>query len=166
MVGRAVLEHCASMGDEVLACDHKTLDITDALAVSSYLERERPEVVINCAAWTDVDGCETDRERAYATNATGPENLALSCRQIKASLLTISTDYVFDGEQDGFYTQRDDPNPQSVYGMAKLEGERRAAMILARAVVVRTGWIFGPGGQNFLNTVVNRALRGERLKLI
>jgi dTDP-4-dehydrorhamnose reductase len=166
MVGRAVRAHCAETGDEVLACDHKTLDIADALAVSSYMERERPEVVINCAAWTDVDGCELDRARAYAANAAGPENLAVACRQTGASLVTISTDYVFDGEKDGFYTQRDGPNPRSVYGAAKLEGERRAAAALARTIVVRTGWIFGPGGQNFLSTVVNRAARGERLKLI
>jgi dTDP-4-dehydrorhamnose reductase len=166
MVGRAVAEHCAQMGDEVLACDRRTLDIADAAAVASRFELERPEAVINCAAWTDVDGCEADPERAFAANARGPENLAVGCRRVGAVLVTISTDYVFDGEKDGFYTQRDDPNPQSVYGTAKLDGERRAATASARTVIVRSGWIFGTGGQNFLSTVVNRAARGERLKLI
>ncbi len=166
MVGRAVVSHCAERGDEVLACNRSSLDITDQSAVSRFFERERPEAVINCAAWTDVDGCESDPERARAVNARGPENLAANCRLVGALLLTISTDYVFDGAKDGFYTQRDDPNPLSVYARAKLEGERRSMAACARTVVVRTGWIFGYGGKNFLATVVNRARRGERLKLL
>lgn len=165
-MGGATVAHCAEMGDEVTPCDHRVLDITDSKAVASVFERERPEAVINCAAWTDVDGCEEDSGRAFAANAWGPENLAIHCRRIGACLVTISTDYIFDGMKDGFYTQRDDPNPQSVYARAKLEGERRAAAASARTIVVRTGWIFGPGGKNFLSTIVNRALRGERLKLI
>jgi dTDP-4-dehydrorhamnose reductase len=166
LVGRAVRARCLALGDEVLAYDHQSLDIADNEAVSKLFERERPEAVINCAAWTDVDGCESDRERAFAVNARGPENLARSSRHVGAVLVTISTDYVFDGTKDGFYTQRDDPNPQSVYGRAKLEGERLAMSASARTIVVRSGWIFGPGGKNFLSTVVNRALKGERLKLI
>lgn len=166
MVGRAVVEHCARLGDAVTACDRKALDITDASAVATFFEREQPEAVINCAAWTDVDACEGDVERALAANACGPENLAVNCRRVGALLVTISTDYVFDGTKEGFYTQRDDPNPQSVYAKAKLEGERRVSRALARTIVVRTGWIFGDGGRNFLSRVVNLALAGERLKLI
>lgn len=166
MVGRASVEHCRALGDEVVAADHQALDITDKEAVKSIFERVRPEAVINCAAWTDVDGCELNPERAFAANASGPENLALNSRRVGAVLVTISTDYVFDGTKDGFYTQRDNPNPQSVYGAAKLEGERRAAAACARTIIVRSGWIFGPGGKNFLATLVNRALGGERLKLI
>lgn len=166
MVGRAVAAQCASLGDEVIACDRRTLDITNRAAVASIMERERPHTVINCAAQTDVDACEFDREEAFAVNASGPENLAVNCRLVGASLVTISTDYVFDGSKAGFYTQRDDPNPQTVYGAAKLDGERRAREASARTVVVRTGWIFGRGGKNFLATLVNRVQRGERLKLI
>jgi dTDP-4-dehydrorhamnose reductase len=166
MVGRAAAAHCAFLGDEVLASDHSALDITDEGAVRTFFERVRPEAVINCAAWTDVDACQSNPERAFAVNAKGPENLAVNCRRVGAALVTISTDYVFDGTKDGFYTQRDDPNPQSVYGAAKLEGERLAAKASARTVIVRTGWIFGPGGKNFLATSVNRLLAGERLKLI
>lgn len=166
MVGRAVAAHCASVGDEVLPCDRAALDITDERAVEAYFERERPEAVINCAAWTDVDACQLNPERAFRVNALGPENLAANCRRLGALLVTLSTDYVFDGEKEGFYTQRDDPNPQSVYSAAKLEGERRAQAALARTIVVRTGWIFGPGGKNILSTAVGRVLAGERLKLI
>jgi dTDP-4-dehydrorhamnose reductase len=166
MVGRAVAAYCAQQGDEVLSCDHSSLDITDSNRVADLFERERPDAVINCAAWTDVDGCEFDSERAFKVNALAPENLALNCRRVGAVLVTISTDFVFDGRKSGFYTQRDDPHPLSVYAMAKLDGERRALAASARTIVVRTGWIFGHGGQNFLSTAVNRLLRGERLRLI
>ena len=97
---------------------------------------------------------------------TGPENLAMASRMVKAAFVTISTDYVFDGQKEGFYTQRDDPNPQSVYGHSKLEGERRAQLAYARTIVVRSGFIFGAGGKNFLSTVVDLARRGGSLKAI
>lgn len=166
MVGRAVVAHCRASGDEVFAHDHASLDIADARAVSVAFERERPEAVFNCAAWTEVDGCESDRERAFEANARGPENLATGARAAGAQLLTISTDYVFDGAKEGFYTQRDDPTPQSVYGEAKLEGERLAQKACARTTVVRTGWIFGAGGKNFLSRVVELSRSGATLKVI
>ncbi|HJU55187.1 MAG TPA: dTDP-4-dehydrorhamnose reductase [Pyrinomonadaceae bacterium] len=166
MVGRAVVAHCRASGDEVFAHDHASLNIADARAVSAAFERERPEAVFNCAAWTDVDGCESDRERAFEANARGPENLAAGARAAGAQLLTISTDYVFDGAKEGFYTQRDDPNPRSVYGEAKLEGERLAQKACARTTIVRTGWIFGAGGKNFLSRVVELSRAGATLKVI
>lgn len=166
MVGRATIEHCAARGDEVFAYDRQSLDITDEANVRKTFARERPDAVINCAAWTDVDACESDAGRAYRVNAHAPELLAASCRRIGASLVTISTDYVFDGAKEGFYTQRDDPHPTNVYGAAKLQGERLAQAASARTTVVRTGWIFGRGGTNFLATVIERARRGERLKAI
>jgi dTDP-4-dehydrorhamnose reductase len=166
MVGRAVSDHCRALGDLVFPYDHQSLDISDGDSVSDALQRDQPEVVINCAAWTDVDGCERDHERAFAANAAGPENLAQSSREINAVLITISTDYVFNGNKEGFYTQRDQPAPESVYGLSKLEGERRAQLAYARTIVVRTGFVFGPGGSNFLSTIIERARRGEQLKAI
>jgi dTDP-4-dehydrorhamnose reductase len=166
MVGRAVSNYCGSSGDTVFSYDHQELDISDRDRVSKTLRQDRPDVVINCAAWTDVDGCELNKERAYAANAEGPEHLARGSREIAAGFVTISTDYVFDGKKDGFYTQRDQPGPQSIYGLAKLEGERRAQLAYARAIVVRTGFIFGPGGTNFLSTIIGRARRGDKLKAI
>ncbi|HYO90917.1 MAG TPA: dTDP-4-dehydrorhamnose reductase [Pyrinomonadaceae bacterium] len=166
MLGRAVFEHCASQGDEVFAHNHLSLDITDDQNVRAVTERERPETIINCAAWTDVDGCESDAERAFAANARGPEVLAEACRRVGAQLITISTDYVFDGAKDGFYTQRDDPQPKNIYGTAKLAGERRAQAACARTVVVRSGWIFGAGGRNFLSRVTELARSGRALKAI
>lgn len=166
MVGRALVEHCLASGDQVLSYDHEGLDIADAEAVESVIGAERPEAVINCAAWTDVDGCERNPEKARQVNAVGPENLARASRRAGAVLVIISTDYVFDGRKEGFYTQRDQPVPISVYGNYKLEGERRAQAEHARSIVVRTGYIFGPGGKNFLSNVVSLAERGEKLKAI
>jgi len=167
MVGRAVSEHCRAGGDEVFAHDHQGLDITDERAVRAAFERGRPDAAINCAAWTDVDGCELDPQKAFLENARAVEILAVESRRAGSSLVTISTDYVFDGDKpQGFYTQRDDPHPESVYGAAKLEGERRGQMASARTTVARTGWVFGPGGRNFLTTAIERARRGERLRAI
>ena len=166
LVGRAATEHCAAQGDDVFAVDHHSLDISDAAALRTTFSEKRPEVVINCAAWTDVDGCESDPAHAKRANALGPELLATSCQEIDALLITISTDYVFDGTKQGFYTQRDEPNPISVYGHSKLEGERRALATWNRTIIVRSGYIFGAGGKNFLSTLLPRAARHEPLKAI
>lgn len=166
MVGRAVREHCLSSGDLVFPYDHLGLDISNSDHVSRILRQDLPDAVINCAAWTDVDGCETDHKRAFAANAVGPANLARASRELNLRFVTISTDYVFNGEKEGFYTQRDQPNPQSIYGESKLEGERGSQLAYARTIIVRTGFIFGPGGTNFLSTIVERSRRGEKLKAI
>ena len=166
LVGTALAEHCSACGDTVIGYDHEGLDITDADAVESIVVEQRPDVVINCAAWTDVDGCESNAQKAWEANAYGPETLACAALLVNAALITISTDYVFDGEKEGFYTQRDQPRPISVYGSSKLEGERRAQAANSRTIVVRTGYIFGPAGKNFLSTVVSRAARGEKLTAI
>src|SRR5207245_8532137 len=109
---------------------------------------------------------ELDPERAQMMNARGPELLALNCRRLGAAFITISTDYVFDGEKDGFYTQRDQPNPMSTVRISKHNGEHLAQIAWARTIVVRSGYIFGLGGTNFLSSVVARARRGERLPVI
>ncbi len=166
LVGRALVEHCSASGDEVLSYDHQSLDIADGDAVERTIVGERPDAVINCAAWTDVDGCETNAEKARHANSLGPENLARASRKADAVLITISTDYVFDGQKEGFYTQRDQTAPISVYGKFKLEGERKAQEAHARTIVVRTGYIFGPHGKNFLSNVILWAGRGQKLKAI
>ena len=166
MVGRALVEHCRAKGDEVFAYDHQSLDIADANAAERVITERSPEAVINCAAWTNVDGCEGDPRRTELANSLGPENLALASRCVDARFVTISTDYVFDGSKEGFYTQRDNPRPINVYGRFKLEGERRSQAAHARTIVVRAGYIFGLGGKNFLSTLVTRARNGEKLTAI
>jgi dTDP-4-dehydrorhamnose reductase len=167
MVGRALAEHCRASGDEVAALDRGGLDITDDRGARELFSRLRPDSVVNCAAWTDVDGCELDPQRAFLVNSQGVEVLATAARLAGASFVQISTDYVFDGrKQGGFYTQRDDPHPLSAYGAAKLEGERRAQAASARTSVVRTGWIYGASGKNFLSKAVDIARGGGTLKAI
>jgi dTDP-4-dehydrorhamnose reductase len=167
MVGRALAAHCRGRGDEVFAFDRAGLDITDERAVRETFSRLRPDAAVNCAAWTDVDACELDPQRAFLVNSQGVEALSTASRLAGASFVTISTDYVFDGRRENhFYTQRDDPHPLSAYGAAKLEGERRAQVASARTSVVRSGWIFGPGGTNFLSKVISLARGGKSMKAI
>jgi dTDP-4-dehydrorhamnose reductase len=164
MVGRAVTEYCRSNADLVFAYDHSGLDIGDLNRVTETVKTDKPDVIINCAAWTDVDGCERDKERAFAANAYGPENLATAGHALDASLVTISTDYVFDGTKPGFYTQNDQPNPQSVYGKSKLEG---GAVLLPRSRPSSCAPVLSlVRVKQFLSTIVQRAIRGEQIKAI
>lgn len=166
LVGRSLTEHCLAAGDDVFPFAHSELDIANYEQVEILVSESKPDAVVNCAAWTEVDACESDPTRANDVNALGPWNLARASKNVNCAFLTISTDYVFDGTKQGFYTQRDTPNPQSVYGHSKLEGERRAQAAYARTIVVRTGYVFGHGGRNFLSTLVEKARRGEPLKAI
>ncbi len=166
MVAKATAKYCESIGDEVVAATRQELDIADKDAVLDRLRRENFDAVINCAAFTDVDGSETNVEKCYAANSVGVENLALGAKEIDCAYVTISTDYVFDGANSGFYTQRDAPNPQSVYGQAKLDGEIRARNAYARSMIVRSGWIYGYGGTNFLSVMHNLLAEGKSIKAI
>lgn len=166
MVAKATAKYCASIGDEVVALARQELDIADKTAVLERFQIEKFDGVINCAAYTDVDGSETNIEKCYAANASGVENLALAAKEIDCAFVTISTDYVFDGANEGFYTQRDTPNPQGVYGKAKLDGEIRARNACARSVIVRSGWIYGSGGTNFLSVMHNLLADGKTIKAI
>lgn len=166
MVARAAIEYCRELGDEVSAYNRQDLDIADKTRVSEIFESERPEAVLNCAAYTDVDASETNVEQCYAANSLGVENLALASKNIDCAFVTISTDYVFGGEKSGFYTQRDTPNPLGVYAKSKLDGEIRARNAYARSIIVRSGWIFGKGGTNFLSVMHKLLAEGKTIKAI
>ena len=161
MVARAAANHCRSRGDDVAALARTELDISDRGSVFAAFERIRPSIVLNTAAYTNVDGAETNIETCYEANAAGPENLAAASREFGAVFVTISTDYVFDGERDGFYYEDDEANPQSVYAKSKYEGEVRAAATNPDTVIVRSGWIYGEFGSNFLS-VMRDLLARER----
>ncbi len=166
MVARACIEYCQKIGDTVSAYTRQELDISDRDAVFSIVESNLPDAVINCAAYTDVDGAETNQEKCFAANSFGVENLALAAKKSDSAFVTISTDYVFDGTKSGFYIQRDTPNPQSVYGKAKLEGEIRARNAYARSIIVRSGWIYGASGTNFLSVMHKLLAEGKQIKAI
>jgi len=166
MVARAAIKYCRSIGDEVIALTRQNLDIADREAVETTFASIKPEIVINCAAYTDVDGAETNVDLSYNANAVGVENLAIASRKFGAVFLTISTDYVFDGSKDGLYVATDTPNPQGVYAKSKLDGELRAAAANPESMIVRSGWIYGFGGTNFLCVMHKLLGEGKRIKVI
>jgi dTDP-4-dehydrorhamnose reductase len=166
MVAKATIKHCQTIGDEVSSFTRQQMNIADFSRVSEIFTQEKPDAVINCAAYTDVDGSETNIELCYNANSIGAENLALACKKLDAKFVTISTDYVFDGTNEGFYTQQDTPTPISVYGKAKLDGEQRAKNAYARSIIVRSGWIYGHCGTNFLSVMSNLLADGKNIKAI
>jgi dTDP-4-dehydrorhamnose reductase len=166
MVARAAIAHCQSVRDAVIALTHRELDISDREKVFKKFGENSPEIVFNCGAYTDVDGAETNEEEAYAANAAGPENLALAAKECGAVFVTISTDYVFGGQKGGFYTEEDQPEPQSVYARSKYEGERRCAAANPDSIVVRSGWIYGHHGSNFLSVVGDLLSKGGEVAAI
>lgn len=166
MVAKATIDYCRLIGDEVIAVTRQELDIADVRQIEETFSRAKPEAVINCAAFTDVDGAESNADASYQANAFGVENLAVACRKIDVRFVTISTDYVFDGSKSDFYTQRDTPNPQSIYAESKLDGEIRARNAYARSIIVRSGWIYGAGGTNFLSVMHKLLADGKTIKAI
>ena len=166
MLARAVGEYCSAAGDDVARFSRQELDISDEDQVGERLRETRPDAVINCAAYTNVDGAESDEAACYGANTKGVENLAAACRSVNSVFVTVSTDYVFGGSNTGFYTQRDTPDPLGVYGKAKREGEVRAFSVYPRSIIVRSGWIFGHGGTNFLSVMGSLLADGKSIKAI
>jgi dTDP-4-dehydrorhamnose reductase len=141
---------------DVLGVSHEQLDIADASAVNSLLQEFRPVAIINAAGFTRVDDAERERDAAQLANAIGPAVLAAACSKMGTWLVQVSTDYVFDGEQSRPYTPSAPANPLSVYGITKLEGEQAVTRELpAHSTVVRTSWLYGAHGRNFLNTMLH-----------
>ncbi len=141
------------LNSEILPVDIDTLDISDMAAVSDYVNANRPDVIINCAAMTNVDGCESDYKTAFKVNALGVKNLAVSAENIGAKLIHVSTDYVFAGNGTKPYCEWDKVDPQSVYGASKALGEKYALSFCKKTFVVRTSWLYGYIGKNFVKTV-------------
>ncbi len=142
------------------------LDVTDEKAIRDVLEKERPRVLINCAAYTNVDGAEDEKERAYSVNARAPGLLARECRRINARVVHISTDFVFDGSKPQPYTEEDLPRPVNFYGLSKLDGEREIQKHTDNFVIIRTSWLYGHSGRNFPATILKRAGELEELRVV
>jgi dTDP-4-dehydrorhamnose reductase len=148
---------------EVFALDHKACDVSDRHAVARAVGGLRPDVVVNAAAWTAVDACESDPERAYKVNALGVRWLREAAEACGAHLCTISTDYVFSGDKSSPYTEWDEPGPRSVYGASKLAGEKEAG---GDATIVRTSWVCGLGGSNMVKTVLSLIEQGKPMRFV
>ncbi|MFE7118116.1 dTDP-4-dehydrorhamnose reductase [Streptomyces sp. NPDC057654] len=158
MLGRDLCRLLAAEGASALPLTRRDLDLTDERAVGCALHRARPSVVVNCAAWTDVDAAESDEERALRVNGEAVRVLARACAATGARLLHVSTDYVFPGDAGPPYGEDAEPGPRTAYGRTKLAGERAVLAELPRAgTVVRTAWLYGPYGRNFVRTMAERA---------
>jgi dTDP-4-dehydrorhamnose reductase len=178
MLGNDVLRAGERAGHDLLGLAHRELDITDATAVKSSLARAQRDlggldVLINCAAFTDVDGAETDSEQAHAVNADGAGELARAAAAAGAALVHVSTDYVFSGEAprgaDGApraYVESDPTGPRSVYGQTKLAGELAVLGASARHAVVRSSWLFGVDGRNFVATMLDLAAKRAAVQVV
>jgi dTDP-4-dehydrorhamnose reductase len=157
MLGRDVMLAAGNAGHQVIGYGHSELDIADAGSVSAKLEGERPDVVINCAAWTDVDGAEGAEEAATAVNGEGAGNVAAAAATVGASVVYVGSDYVFDGSKGAPYVETDQTAPLSAYGRSKLAGEEATRAANKRHFVVRSAWLFGTGGGNFVETMLRLA---------
>jgi dTDP-4-dehydrorhamnose reductase len=157
MLGRDVMLAAGNAGHDVVGFGHTELDVTDAAGVSKKVGMEHPDVVIHCAAWTDVDGAEAAEETAMAVNGTGAGNVAAAAAAVGASVVYVSSDYVFDGAKGAPYVETDQPAPLSAYGRTKLAGEEATAAANKRHFIVRSSWLFGIGGGNFVETMLRLA---------
>lgn len=151
---------------EILALDHSDFDITDAAAVQSLIISQKPYAVINCAAFTNVDGCEDQKETAFKVNALGARNLAMACEAIDVKLLHVSTDYVFAGDADIPYVEWDLPSPRSAYGNSKLLGEQYIQQQCRRSFIIRTSWLYGYYGKNFVKTIAKLAQKQPEIQVV
>ncbi|AHF08071.1 dTDP-4-dehydrorhamnose reductase [Desulfitobacterium metallireducens] len=151
---------------EAIPLSRKELDVTDFLQVQSTLQKHRPDIIIHTAAYTQVDRAETEQDQAYAVNAMGTRNIALGAEKIGAKLVYISTDYVFDGQKIMPYIEFDKRNPQNTYGKSKAAGEEFVQAFCSQYFIVRTSWVYGNYGPNFVKTMLNLAKEKKELKVV
>ncbi|MGA2344772.1 MAG: dTDP-4-dehydrorhamnose reductase [Candidatus Sulfotelmatobacter sp.] len=164
LLGKALMREWA--GDEVVGFGSKEVDIRDAGKVQEVVEKARPDWIVLAAAYTDVDGCESNPDLAFAVNRDGPVNVAEAAKRAGAKLLFLSSDYVFDGKNTSPYETEDVRNPQSVYGRSKAEAELRLLELLPQCCIARTSWLFGTGGKCFPDTILKLAASRPALDVV
>lgn len=157
---------CTLKNADIINTDVDNLDITNINDVLSFVENERPPVIINCSAFTNVDLCETDKDTAFNVNSLGPRNLAIAAQKVNTKLIHISTDYVFSGDGNEPYCEYDICNPQSIYGKTKYLGEQYVKEFCSKYFIVRTSWLYGYEGNNFVKTIMNLAEQRESIKVV
>lgn len=166
MLGQALVPCLESRGHTVMALPKETLDVTHYTQVVETLTKAKADIVIHCAAYTKVDQAESEPGLAYLINGYGTENLAVACNHLNLPMLYVSSDYVFDGEQNQPYNPWDATRPLSIYGKSKLAGERAVQRHLLRFYIVRTSWLYGPNGKNFVDTILGMAEEGKTLRVV
>ena len=165
MLGQDLIEVLGRQHELILTTS-KTLDITDKDHTIEFICENKPDIVINSAAYTNVDGCEENQDLAFSVNGEGPRNLALGCKEVGCPLVHISTDYVFNGENDTPWVEDDEIGPISVYGKSKLEGEEAIQEILDKFFIIRTAWLYGVNGGNFPKTMLELAKTHDELTVV
>lgn len=165
MLGTEVVAELEGHG-QIIQRDMHDCDITDEECVASEVREGKPDIVINCAAFTNVDGCETNKDTAFSVNAEGVKNVARACKNTGCSLYHISTDFVFDGTKRSPYSESDNPNPVSVYAHSKYMAEQYVKETAEKYVIIRTAWLFGKKGKNFVSTIRSLAMEKRRLTVV
>lgn len=160
------LANLRSLSMEIIAATHEHMDITHEANTSRFIAQIKPEVIVNCAAFTNVDACETQQSEAFAVNAAGARNIALAGQETGAKVVHVSTDYVFDGAQYVPYTETDKPHPISIYGKSKLEGERAIQEISDNYAIVRTAWLYGHWRKNFVTTILDLGRKNRTVSVV
>ncbi len=166
MLGKDLMVALPACGD-VTGVDIDDFDITDRVAAHEVIGGLRPDLVVHAAAFARVDACETEHETAFRVNRDGAENVALACGTIGARMIYFSSDYIFDGTATVPYRETDPANPLSVYGKSKYEGEQRVVSVLPdRHLIIRTAWLFGVNGPNFIDTIIRLARKQPELRIV
>lgn len=165
-LGRDVVLLLEKEGHDILACDRDQMDITNQAQCNEVISSYHPEVIIHCALYTAVDAAETDTDGAYKVNAVGTRNVAVAAEKVGAKLIYISTDYVFDGQSTTPYQEYDDTNPRSVYGKSKRAGEWLVQSLCSKWFVVRTSWVYGLHGNNFVKTMLKLGQEKPKLQVV
>ena len=166
-LGIALSEELGQKGIIFRAWSHQELDITKEPIVRDLIGALAPKVIINCAAWTDVDGAEANEEMAFLVNSQGVENLAEAAKTCGAKFIHISTDYVFSGQSDEPWKETDLKQPISVYGRSKASGEDKALVVYSQGTyIIRAAWLYSPWGKNFVKTIARKALENEPVKVV
>jgi dTDP-4-dehydrorhamnose reductase len=166
MLGRRVVAEARDLGHTAVATSADDLDLTDEAAVRHRLAAEGPDAVINCAAYTDVDGAESDEPLAARINGEAAGNLARACQAAGAMVVHLSTDYVFAGDATSPYVESDAPAPRTAYGRSKLAGEHEVAASGAAYAICRTAWLYGAGGRNFVDTMLSLAAERDEVSVV
>jgi dTDP-4-dehydrorhamnose reductase len=165
MLGHDLLK-AFTKGYEVIGADKEEIDITRQGATRAFIKEISPNVVVNATGYTDVDGCEKKMHKAFVINGEGVKNIAKGCRDIGAKLISVSTDYIFDGEKRSPYLEDDPPNPLNIYGESKLMGERYIEELLDDFIIVRTQWLYGLYGRNFVEAILALAEERDSIEVV
>lgn len=165
-LGARLVDTLTAQQHTVSGADLDTLDVTDWHALRARLHDERPDLVIHAAAWTDVDGCARDPQRAAQVNGLGAQNVAAAAHELGAWMVYISSNEVFDGLARRPYMEYDTPSPANPYGYSKLVGERGVTAVNPRHMIIRTSWLFAHGGRNFIHSIINAAREGRALRVV